>query len=105
MKIEEVKGILATSALVVEARPTKELFPHSIEGGVLTHFSLVCQSHADQHRVHHWIQFHRADFEGFDCWAVYVEAITDRGPYSSPEQPFLNNAGFPGLGLPPGVVC
>ncbi len=87
MKIEEIKGILAVSSLVVEVRQTNVLFPHSAKGQSLTHFSVVCKSHTDQQRVHHWIEFHRSDFEDFDCWAAYVEAITDGGPYNDQQGP------------------
>lgn len=88
MKIEEVKGALKKHSISVEVRPTKELFPNS-QMEELTHFSLVCQSYADQRRVHHWIEFYRPGFEGFDLWAAYVEAIIDGGRYSSPQPPSL----------------
>ncbi len=104
MKITEVKDILKGHSLVVEIRPTKELFPYSTESASLTHFSVVCRSHADQHRVNKWIEFIRPDFEDFDCWAAYVEAITDNGIYTDPEER-RSTYRMPNLNLPPGVGC
>ena len=109
MKIDEVEDILATSLIVVKVRPTKELFPDSLQARELTHFSLVCVSHAEQHRVHNWIEFYRADFEGFDCWAAYVEAISDRSPLDVTQRHIGLSSLLPSKflpNLPPGgLVC
>lgn len=101
MKIGEVESALRANGFKVEVRPTKALFPHATKGLDPNHHSLVCQSHADQLRVHHWIMFKRPDFEGFDCWAAYVEAITDTGMYSSNQFTFPRGP----TDLPPGLIC
>ena len=121
MKIDEVKSILEKHGLVVCLRATEELFPFAKKAKDPIHSSVVCKSHADQRRVHHWIEFYRDDFEGFDLWAAYVEAIVAGGIYSGPQPPPLPKlpelhtappappppSPLPShkLTLPPGVVC
>ncbi len=76
MKVTEVESALKIYGLGVDVRRTSELFPHKQVDA--NHVSVVCKSQEDQQRVHHWIQFMTPEFEDFNAWAAYVEAIVEK---------------------------